>query len=106
MTELVEELVEAGHWPALETLASLYGKLIWVTLDWGEDDAETVPPEQKKKIFDYAMRGLLSLNAFAEKKGRRIDAESAARIKSYGDEFKKYIEMTKRDEHWSFGDAR
>lgn len=88
---VLEQLCEAGYWPAHKSLANLYGKLIWVTLDWGETDFDEVSDVSKRgHITEYAALGLLQLRAFCARGGKKIDAATAASVESYQKEFLKY----------------
>lgn len=88
---VLEQLCEAGYWPAHKSLANLYGKLIWVTLDWGEADFDEVSDVTKRgHITSYAALGLLQLRIFCERGGKKIDADAAANVERYRKEFFKY----------------
>jgi hypothetical protein len=88
---VLEQLCEAGYWPAHKSLANLYGKLIWVALDWGETDFDEVSDVTKRgHITGYAALGLLQLRIFCERGGKKIDADTVANVESYQKEFLKY----------------
>ncbi|MGZ4315245.1 MAG: hypothetical protein ACXVRS_05370 [Gaiellaceae bacterium] len=87
---VLEELCEAGYWPAHKSLAILYGKKIWITLDWGERELDDASQHEKSEIGSYAALGLLQLQLYCERGGRKIDTDMAADVESYRQEFYRY----------------
>jgi hypothetical protein len=90
MRLVLEELCEAGYWPAHKSLAVLYGKMIWITLDWGERELDEASQDEKSKIGGYAALGLLQLQIYSERGGKRITADMAADAERFRQEFYQY----------------
>lgn len=95
LKDVLEELAEAGDWSAHKSLANLYGKSIWVALDYGKTDIELASPDRKAEILNYATLGLLQLKIFTERGGRKIDADMEANVERYREEFVKSVEATR-----------
>jgi hypothetical protein len=91
LEEVLEELCDAGYWPAHESIARLYGKRIWATLDFGQSSMGTVSPDKRAEITKYATLGLLHLKNFCEKEGKKIDPRTLESVEAFRQEFAKYL---------------
>jgi hypothetical protein len=91
---LTAELVDGGYWPACQSLAALCGKSIWVLMDYGQLDARSLPHEAKAEVLHQATWGILTVDAFLEAGGRKIDQAVRDLMQQYRQEFVEYATIT------------
>lgn len=90
---VIAELIETGDWTAHQTMAGIYGRMIWVLQDYGQKPVERLSKARQAEAQQYARHGLQHIAALREAGGstlsRQFDPAALALIEQWRRDFSK-----------------